>query len=158
MERYVRPSVAEDVAFIADHMREGDVEEVHACGHNPHDALSLGLKLSTPCYTLTDFEGTPFAMLGVSPSGQPDAGLIWMLGTAGIEDIKVTFLKYSKPVLLRLYEESGTELLYNYTYAENTVHHQWLKWLGFIFIRKVALPPHGKHFYEFARLRGTDNV
>lgn len=153
MERYVRPSVAADVAFIADRMRVEDIEEVEACGHTPHDALSLGLELSHPCLTLMDFKGDPIAMVGVSPSEFENSGLIWMLGTPGIEECRITFLKYSRSALNLVYEESGCDLLYNYSYAENTVHHEWLRWLGFSFLRKVELPPTGEQFYEFARLR-----
>lgn len=157
MDRYVRPSVAEDVQFIADHMRDEDVEEAYACGHSPHDALSLGLHASSPCYTLTDFSQTPIAMVGVSPSPYPDAGLIWMLGTKGIEEVKITFLKYSKPALRLLYKESGCQFFHNISYASNTVHHQWLKWLGFSFLRKVELPTNGAQFYEFARIKSEND-
>lgn len=153
MERYVRPSVASDVAYIADHMRAKDIEEVEACGHTAYQALALGLDRSDPCYTLQDFEGTPIAMCGVTPSWVQGSGMIWMLGTPGIEECRITFLKYSRPALEMLYEQSGCDLLFNYTYAENTVHHEWLKWLGFSFLRKVEMPPQGRHFYEFARLR-----
>lgn len=153
MERYVRPTVAADVAFIADHMREEDIDEVKACGRTPYDALSLGFDISHPCYTLMDFEGSPIAMVGVSPSPYTNSGLIWMLGTPGIEDCRVTFLKYSRPALDLMFKASGHDLLFNYSYAENTVHHQWLRWLGFSFLRKVELPPNGEQFYEFARLR-----
>lgn len=153
MERYVRPSVASDVAFIADNMRAEDIEEVIACGHDPYEALALGLQMSTPCYTLQDFNQTPIAMVGVSPAPIRAWGLIWMLGTPGIEECKITFLRYSKPALDLLWEQSGCGLLYNYSYAENTVHHQWLKWLGFSFLRKVEMPPQGKQFYEFAKIR-----
>ena len=73
-----------------------------------------------------DFEGTPIAMVGVSPSEVKNTGLIWMLGTPGIEECRITFLKYSKPALALLYEESGCDLLFNYSYAANTFHHQWL--------------------------------
>lgn len=158
IDSYVRPSVASDVAFIAANMREGDVEEVRACGHEPLTSLYLGYHLSTVCYTLTDFDGTPFAMLGVNMDAASQTGSIWMLGTKGIEDVKVTFLRRCRKALSRIYEETGAELLFNYTYAENTVHHKWLKWLGFSFIRQVALQPHDKLFIEFARLRGQDNV
>lgn len=153
MERYIRPSVAADVAFIADNMREEDIAEAKACGHTAYDALSLGLQVSHPCYTLMDHEGTAIAMVGISPSPYSNAGLIWMLGTPGIEKCRITFLKYSKPALNMMFEQCEYDFLFNYSYAENTVHHQWLKWLGFSFLRKVELPPVGADFYEFARLR-----
>jgi hypothetical protein len=56
-----------------------------------------------------------------------------------------------------MFKECGAEYVYNYTYAKNTVHHRWLKWLGFTFLRKVNLGPEGKPFIEFAKI-GVCNV
>jgi hypothetical protein len=53
-----------------------------------------------------------------------------------------------------LFDVTGDDAFYNYTYSRNTVHHKWLKWSGFTFLRKVTLPPLNKEFYEFVILRG----
>jgi hypothetical protein len=43
--------------------------------------------------------------------------------------------------------------LHNYTDARNTVHHRWLRWLGFTFTaRHETFGPLGLPFYEFVRI------
>jgi hypothetical protein len=133
---------------IALNMRVEDVEECRANGYSPFDALTLGYKLGIT-YTLIDKHGEPVALLGVTKASQEaQDGLIWLLGTPLLERYPMTFLRRCRPVLADLYEESGTELLWNHTHRPNTLHHKWLKWLGFSFIREVG------DFYEFARLKG----
>lgn len=156
MDRYVRPSIESDVAFIADHMRVEDVEEVRAAGSDPLNSLTFGLHHSKPCLTLLNGAGTPIAMCGVAPGAYPNSGAIWLLGTQGIEDSSITFLRYSKQALELMFDQSGAEFTYNYTYAENHLHHRWLKWLGFTFLRRVSLGPEGKPFYEFVKLGVND--
>ena len=156
MDRYIRPSIESDVAFIADHMRVEDVEEVVAAGSDPFNSLSFGLAQSKPCLTLLNGEGTPIAMCGVAPGAYPNSGAIWLLGTQGIEEVPITFLRYSKQALDLMFKECGAEYVYNYTYAKNIVHHKWLKWLGFTFLRQVNLGPEGKPFIEFVKLGVND--
>ncbi|CAB4124776.1 hypothetical protein UFOVP63_29 [uncultured Caudovirales phage] len=135
-------------------MRDEDVEEAWAIGLTPLDALTQSIHGSTLVYTMIGHEGVPISIVGVSPSPYPNWGLIWMLGTPGIVSNKITFLRHSRAALVKMFEETGSEVLYNYTYAKNKVHHDWLRWLGFTFIRKVSLLPHGEEFYEFAKIRG----
>lgn len=146
---YWRLSIYEDIEPIASNMREADVKEVLAAtGDSPFTALFNGLMRSDPCYTLIDAKGNPGAMLGIVPETDR-YGLIWLLGTDAIAKNTYPFLKYSRPFLERLWEESGKELLYNYTHVDNTLHHRWLKWLGFTFLNRFG------PFYEFAKLRGS---
>lgn len=148
MEELVRKAWPEDIHFLAATMREEDVNECYASGHFPKDALFLGFHNGIT-YTLMEPNGPIAGMLGVTKS-HPEAkdGLVWMLATPAIEQYPMTFLRRCKPVLDRLYDESGCELLWNHTHKPNTVHHKWLKWLGFSFLREVG------DFYEFARLKG----
>lgn len=150
----VRPSTIEDVEFTFLNMRQEDVDECLAAKVEPLDALLFGLKFGDVCYTLLDPKtGNPGAMLGVCPSGDPSFGKIWLLGTHAIESNSVTFLRNSKPTLRRLFDEGGYAALGNYTHADNHLHHRWLKWLGFKFLRKVELRPQN-YFYEFIKLGG----
>lgn len=144
----IRQSTKQDMTRVAIEMREEDVNECFANGHFPLDALYLGFNNGIT-YTLLEPSGKPAGVLGVTKS-HPVAndGLIWMLGTPAIEKYPMTFLRRCKPVLDRLYDESGCDLLWNHTHKPNTVHHKWLKWLGFSFLREVG------DFYEFARLKG----
>jgi hypothetical protein len=154
MDNYIRSSIGADVDFLTDNLRKEDIEEVQAGGLTPFGALFQGYAISDPCWTLLDDGGSPIAMVGVCSSPNPSLGLVWLLGTRGIEDFSYKFAKYSKPALERLFEETGYDGLYNYTHAHNELHHRWLRWLGFKFLRKIDLPPNNQPFYEFVKLRG----
>jgi len=142
---YIRKTTVEDVVYVADNMRTEDVEECKANGFSPFDALWKGYNADGVCYTMVDPEGKPAGLLGVSLLAT--SGLIWLLGTPSIEQYGITFLRQCKPFLERLFEEANRDLLWNYTYKLNTLHHKWLKWLGFSFVREVG------DFYEFAKLK-----
>jgi hypothetical protein len=152
---YVRPTVVEDIQYVADNMRVEDVREVEATGFSPIDALNLGFNRSDICLTMVGKEGTPAGLLGVAPSPMKYCGLIWLLGTPGIVSNTHAFLKHSKPVLTQLYDHTQYELLYNFTHSANKLHHRWLKWLGFRAINSIMVEPSHELFYEFARLRGS---
>jgi hypothetical protein len=136
-----------DVEYVARNMRKADIEECEAGGFTPLDALRMSVASSIVCYTLTEPDtGLPGAILGVGPGFDPAWGAIWLLGTSALKKHRYRFLRNSKPVLHDLYIETGKDVFYNYTYVQNHVHHAWLRWLGFTFIRKVPLPPHGSSF------------
>lgn len=149
----IRPSTIEDVEYTFLHMRQEDVNECLAGKVEPLDALLFGLNQGKVCYTLIDPKtGNPAGMVGVCDS-MHDLGYIWLLGTDAIERNSVAFLRNSKPTLGRLFDETGYKALGNFTHAKNELHHRWLKWLGFTFLRKVELTPNN-HFYEFVKLGG----
>ena len=128
---YIRPAMQEDVGYLSNNLREEDVEEVCASNSTPLSALSHGFEMSDPCLTLTDKQDVPIAMLGTVP-----------------------FLRNSKPVLSDLFDRTGCSFFYNYTYVSNALHHRWLRWLGFTFLRTITMPTTGKEFIEFVKLRG----
>lgn len=150
-----RPTTWDDVYFISDTMRGEDADECRAGGLTPFDALSFSVEESVISRTLlTPVTGEPAAIMGVSDSVLgPSFGSIWMLGTDALRKHKLTYLRQCKPFLNSLYTDLEKECFYNYTYCENELHHRWLQWLGFTFLRKVERPPHGAHFYEFVRLK-----
>ncbi|WP_316172971.1 hypothetical protein [Bradyrhizobium sp. SZCCHNRI2049] len=156
MTPLMRPPTLDDVEFIANHMRKADVEECAASGFTPLGALLQSIDLSIVCKcAIAPDTGQPGFVMGVCPSTLgPSWGAIWLLGTDDIKRHRVLFLRHSREVLASLYEETGKEVFYNYTFIENSVHHEWLRWLGFKFLRKVSLPPHGQQFIEFVKLKG----
>lgn len=151
--KYFVPPTREDIEYVATNMRPEDVEECHANGQTPLYALTVGVNVSRLSFALVDDNRVPVAILGVTEGISKDWGLIWLLGTPGIETNQLKFLRHCRYGLKRMFEESGFEVFYNYTYAKNDVHHRWLRWLGFSFLRKLSLPPHNEEFYEFARLK-----
>jgi hypothetical protein len=151
-----RPATWDDVAYVYKNMRQEDQDECWAGGLNPDLALSMSHEGSIVSYALISPDTKkPAALLGISPSNLgPRFGIIWMLGTDDIKKHRFTFLRNCKPFLGQLYEATEKECFYNYTYSKNSLHHDWLKWLGFSFLREVQLPPTNEPFYEFVRLKG----
>lgn len=155
MNKDTRFSRHTDMRHIIDNMRKEDIDELIASGTTPQDAIYDGYYKSHPCLTVIDPKsGEPGVMMGVVRRGF-GLDLIWLLGTDSIEHNAVGFAKQSRPILKYLYYTTGSLGFYNYTHHANTLHHKWLKWLGFKFIRKVQLGPNGEDFYEFVRLRDT---
>lgn len=146
MHNYIRPSTVDDVEYLATRLRKADVEELAATGWTPQQSLAYGLT-GVACYTMLDDVGTPFGMVGVCKCPYfPDFGVIWLLGTDEIVKHQKRFLRQSHPVLTKLYKDTGYKAFYNRTYFKNTVHHRWLKWMGFTFIQSD-----GK-FHTFVRI------
>lgn len=152
-----RDATFDDISYVAKNMRVEDVEECKAGGLTPLDALTLSYTDRLVAYTLlTPDTFTPAAILGVNASPFSDKlGLIWMLGTDAIKTHKFTFLRGCEQYVRHLFDVTDRDCLYNYSYHGNPLHHQWLRWLGFTFIRKVELPPFNETFYEFVKLKET---
>lgn len=148
---YARLAEPDDVPVLAATLRDADRDEVLAAsGRTPLEALTDGLRWSSPAYTLVDGEGTPIAMLGVVPLDDL-AGSVWLLGTDGIQKESIRFLRGSRLGLQKLHEVRP--VLTNAVDARNTLHIRWLQWLGFTFLAEVrGAGPGGLPFYEFVRV------
>lgn len=155
MTQLIRPPTMDDIEHIATNMRKADAEECEAGGFTPFGALAHSIGSSIVCkVVLAPDTLQAGAIMGVCPGFSPSWGAIWLLGTDDIQRHRVPFLRRSKQVLADLYTETEKEVFYNYSYVENHVHHAWLRWLGFKFIRKTPFPPHGHLFWEFVKLKG----
>jgi len=146
----VRPSVLDDCYVIAENIREDDRREILAMnGEEPLEAMVSGFIYSDNPRTVLVGE-TPVAMFG-SGEVEPGVGMVWLLGTEGIEDISIQFLRESKHWLEQLHD--NYEMLFNYVDERNTVHIKWLKWLGFKFInRHEQFGVENRPFFEFVRI------
>ncbi len=90
-------------------------------------------------------DSNPFMIFGTTPTGS-----VWMVGTPVLEQFTIPFLRLNRQYISELHTRH--KLLWNYTDCRNHVHHRWLKWLGFVFIRKCPYGPFQRDFYEFARI------
>lgn len=149
----VRLSTEADVEFLATRLRQADLDELLAAGSkSAHEALTDGLRSPDPCLTAVDEEGTPVVMFGTAPHPlDPLVGCVWLLGSEAIHRHKASFLRQSIDYT-RLFH-GRYPVLMNFTDKRNTVHHRWLRWLGFVFLRTV--PGYGEGaepFLEFVRL------
>jgi hypothetical protein len=154
MTEYLREPTWEDVIYLSKNLRQRDEEEVLSHGITPLYALSDGFEKSKPCFTIQSPTGEVWGMVGVGGGVDPTIGAIWMLCSKGIEERPMTLLKNSKVLLDRMWRETSYDLFYNYVYSQNQLHIDWLKWLGFTFLRTIKLGPYNRDFIEFVKLRG----
>jgi hypothetical protein len=140
----VRLAGTSDVADLEGRLRAADLVELKAHGVTAEQALRLGLHSSRPCYAI-EYQGRCIAMFGVNPDPLDQTmGLVWLLGSDEIQDIGRQFLRESSSWLQRISQDY--ELLTNVVHEDNHLHHKWLRFLGFAFIRRE------KPFIEFARI------
>jgi hypothetical protein len=155
----VRPTSAEDLKFIAEHMREADLMELRAAGKS--DPLAV----LAECYERTEkpltglWNGTPCCVFGIARinyrsfygnRGRKGMGAPWLLGTDRVAEARWKFLRENRPVLWTL--ESEYDILWNQVHAKNLVHIRWLKWLGFDFGETINHPATGEPFINFGKV------
>lgn len=152
---YIRKADYNDCVKLSQNLRDADKVELEALDKNPFQALIQSLAFSDVTFTLVDpnDETNPAAMLGVGPGLYHGSGVVWLLGSPVIDTHGWKFLRGSKEILDHLFKISPNYLsLYNCVHSENLVHINWLRWLGFKFIREVYTS-HNTKFYEFVKLK-----
>ncbi len=151
-----RPATREDIEWMAPRLRKADHNEVLAGGsRSVLAALEEGLKLSDKLLVGVDEEDKPVVIFGRCPF-DPLAYTVWLLATDDIKRHQTSFLRNSRPYLADFHD--GVPLLFNLVDERNTLHIQWLRWLGFIFLqRHPSLGPENRPFLEFVSYRPCVN-
>lgn len=144
----MRPSVISDIkALLKTGLRSADLLELETAGFTPEEALTHGYSYSKPfCLTIT-VDKEPVAMFGVADDlryPEAKAGLIWLLGTEKMLEIKRQFLRESRKWLGLISQDY--QVVGNHVHKDNGVHITWLSWLGFTFIGELG------PFLEFTRI------
>lgn len=139
----------EDARYIAANMRQEDRQECEAQSGLP-PAVVLPQCVGRPNVWTWEEDGVPVAIGGVDAS-IPLVGTVWMTSTDDIVKHRVKFLReMSKPVLALLHQDFP--ILTNMVDERNVLHQRWLRWLGFVFLRRIEKwGAHSVPFYEFAR-------
>lgn len=152
MNAHYRDATAEDVVYVACHLRKEDKAEIQAgSGVHPIQALMHGYHDSDPCYTMIAKSGNPFGMFGVVEHPEdPSIAFIWMLATDEIEENKIAFGRGSKKFIEELSQRY--RILQNSADARNVLHLKWLKWLGFTFTTVSTQGVEGRPFVEFIKV------
>lgn len=146
-------TVVDALEFIAENLRTADRAEIRATsGLSPEDSLMASYHLSTSSYLILDRLSTPIGAMGAAPSLIEDVGIIWMLGTDGIEREALSIARQT----VRYVEELHTDypVLWNYIDARNELSMRWLDASGFSIAD--VLPSHGpehRPFFQFVRHR-----
>ena len=109
--------------------------------------------MSKTCYTALTGSGELAMVFGVVPHPvEEQTGIVWLLGTKAMEDIQYRFIRTSKEWLDRLYGDKY-EILFNIADKRNTLHLNWLRWLGFKFMREVEAGLNKEPFIQFQRTK-----
>jgi len=147
---YVRSFQAGDAARVAAHLRDADMAEIAAhSGSTPYAALCRGVLGSEIACTVCSADATPVAVFGVGAGG-----VVWLLGTDALttSPLAKQFLRECRLHVALLQERYP--LLHNVIDERNVVHIRWLRWMGFVFLRRILHFGVGQRpFLEFARIK-----
>lgn len=149
---HYRPATVEDCYELAPKLREADAREVFASGgFTPLEALTQSFELSEETNAIIH-DDEVIGLFGCGSCEYTGGGVPWMLGSDKIVDIPTAVLRVSHRWIKEKQEEYP--ILYNYVAAENTVAVDWLRFLGFTFIREIEdYMGGGLTFYEFVRIK-----
>lgn len=141
-----------DVDHVAAHMREADIAEVRAGGHEPLEALRESLARSAMAWTAT-VDGVPAAIFGVAPLGSvlDPRGAPWLLGTDAVPRSRRA-LAVLAPRYIREMQAAFPHLI-NLVHSPNTVAVQWLRHVGFTLGAQVQHRATGEFFTLFEMRR-----
>ena len=149
---HVEPDVVEAwITRMSANLRQCDLDEIEAmAATRPEVALRDSLAISSHAYAVLDRAGEPVAIFGAAPHPLPGVGVVWMLGTDGIEREALSIGRRTKRYFTEL-TNAYPLALWNYIDARNTVSMRWLRWGGFKLLGETRMGPEGLPFHIFAR-------
>ncbi|NPU64598.1 hypothetical protein HL667_06275 [Bradyrhizobium sp. 83012] len=141
------------MTYIAKNLRQADRNECDAmCAAPPELILPQAVKPHRAVWTFHTNDGLPVGVFGVDPTSIEEVGIVWMVSTPVVNEHRREFLVESRPYVLAL--NNDFPIITNFVDARNTLHHRWLKWLGFSFLRRIEQwGARSVPFYEFARMK-----
>lgn len=148
-----RPARYGDVLSMALRLRDEDKAELRAAsGMPPLAALEHSFAATVLPHVGVDEDDKPVCLGGVVPFPRcPLRGVVWAVASTDVERHRVSFLRRSIP-WVKLWQ-AQFPILTNAVDERNTVHIEWLRWLGFTFIARH--PEYGverRPFLEFVRI------
>ena len=152
MKVHVRQSTQEDVEYLCDNLRPEDREEVLASHGTTREALQTGFDESEECWTIIVTDTDEIAGIYRLSEYDETMAIPWLLTTPAIKKVWLPFLRGSR----KWVEEANQKypLLTNAVDADYTVAINWLRFVGFTFIKKHEKWGVGnKPFLEFVRIR-----
>lgn len=138
---------------IANNLRPADFDEIRATNPlltigdpDPLLVLTMSVMQSEDAWVITD-DGEPISVYGAGPSDDPASGIVWMLGTPGMERprAKIAIGKETYAVFKRWHQRWPR--LFNHVDARNSMSILWLFRAGFE-IEEVDLT-HGRESRPF---------
>lgn len=152
MKVHVRQSTQSDVEYLCYNLRPEDREEVLASHGTTREALQVGFDESEECWTIIVKDTDEIAGIYGLARYDDDVAVPWLLTSPAIKKVWLPFLRGSR----KWVEEANKKypLLTNAVDADYTVAINWLRFVGFTFIKKHEKWGVGnKPFLEFVRIR-----
>lgn len=137
---------------LAENLRPSDLDEIAASSDlDPLMSLTASVAVSDMAWVILSND-IPVAVFGCAPSGHPNSGQVWMMGTPGMDERRtaISIARSTVPYLDRMHALYAC--LWNYIDARNEKSMNWLRWSGFRLLE--AHPAHGREgrlFFTFAR-------
>lgn len=144
---------ADDIDELVANMREQDIVEVRATGHDDlREVVADGVRISTMVWAAR-FDGRLACIFGCAPFGtlMSGIGVPWLLGTPEIPKHRRILVRHAAPYIgqmLAFYPH-----LMNVVHARNTVATAWLRRMGFDLKDAEPYGPHGEPFHVFEMKR-----
>lgn len=113
-----------DLIWASERLRKADIEECLANGFEASEGLLWSARSSLEFFLCYGPSGNPAVIFGVSREGAP-----WLLGTDESQRMS-KFILRSAPKIIEEWHQSFP-ILENWSYSGNTMHHRWLRSLGF---------------------------
>lgn len=146
-----QPTVA-DVEYLAENMRQQDVDEVWAASHfSPIEAIQTGVDESD--YAVVALNGdVPVMIYGLKKLGLvSDNGIPWALGAYGVYQCRKELVTMSRSIVDKMLDICP--VLFNYVDCRNTVSIHWLKWLGFTMHSAKPYGAESLPFHKFTMVK-----
>lgn len=151
----VRPSVPEDVVYLAPRLRKEDLDSVLASGSSSADlSLIRGLVYSDLCLTAEDQAGAPVLMFGTVVNPKDDAlGHLWFLASDTLDACKPSLLREARRYVGTFLQKYA--ILSSFIDCRAPKRRRWLRSCGFEFVGSIVGPGPGEHtFQEAIKFRG----
>lgn len=148
------PLTVEDaIRFIAENLREADMDEVRATIGSRVDHVAAVLeswRLSSHAWLILDRTGLPVSVFGIVPHMVEGIGIAWMLGTDGMLPEAVNIARHTPEYLAQM--QAAYPVLWANVDARNELSMRWLEWSGFTISDANPLyGPEERLFIEFIR-------
>ena len=147
----VLPTIPSDVQWILiEGLRDQDRDEIRAQCEDVDRGVWDTVEASGLLAFTVHVDGVPAGLFGVAPTGNPDTGCVWMVGTDRLLEIRRDLVFEARRWIDYFNEIYPT--LTNYVDARNAVSVCWLEVLGFEFTPTGDyVTPDGVVFREFQR-------
>jgi len=145
----LRDATPEDCKALSPRLRAADVTELHlAKASAPETSLLKSLENSKKAISVLDNNNVVQMMFGVGWGFTPRVGLVWLLSSDWVLTNQQSIARFTKPLTKWLLLDH--DVILNYVHDENEVSMRWLKWQGFIPLRRDPNYGRGAPFTQMA--------